>query len=255
MFHSPQPHPRQSRVQPPVRPGPGRLKTVDQASPHHRHFYTSSVMEYIVPKPRAEAFEAWYGRLRRAAQYHSGFLRADLSTPLDCDDGVMKYYSIIHFASPSQLDLWLASEVRQRFFKEGESFFLAYRFKSFTTGLEGWFSIQGGSRRSLGPPRWKQILSVVLGLYPTVILQGMAFSALGVMQGWPLPTAMLVNNLITSSLLTWVVMPRVSQLLRFWLRPAYSIPSRRVDWVGAGIVFILLISCVVLFNWLQKTDP
>ncbi|QQE63693.1 hypothetical protein GFS31_03620 [Leptolyngbya sp. BL0902] len=242
------------RVQQFARRELGRLKTAEETAPHHKHFYTSSVMEYIVPRPKAEAFEAWYGRLRQAAQYHSGFLRADLGTPLDCDDGVMKYYSIIHFASSSQLDLWLTSEVRQRFFKEGESLFLAYRFKSFTTGLEGWFSIQGGSSRSLGPPRWKQILSVVLGLYPTVILQGMAFSALGVMQGWPLPTAMLVNNLITSSLLTWVVMPRISRFLKFWLRPAYSFPSRRVDWVGAGIVLSLLIFYVVLFNWLQKLD-
>lgn len=223
-------------------------------SPHHKHFYTSSVMEYIVPEANTATFEDWYGRLRRVAQYHSGFLRADLCTPLNCDDGVIKYYSIIHFASPSQLDLWLTCDARQKLFKEGKTLFLAYRFKSFTTGLEGWFSLSGGSSGSLGPPRWKQILSVVLGLYPTVILQGMAFSALGMMQGWPLPTAMLVNNLITSSLLTWVVMPRVSRLLKFWLKPAYQLTSRQVDLVGAAIVLSLLMLCVVLFNWLQNLN-
>ncbi len=232
-----------------------RLQRQDaHVSPHHRHFYTSSVMEYIVPEARAVAFEDWYKRLRQAAQYYSGFLRADLCTPLNCDDGVIKYYSIIHFASPGQLELWVTSEVRQQLFREGEALFLAYRFKSFTTGLEGWFSLTGGSSGSLGPPRWKQILAVVLGLYPTVIVQGMVFAALGVMQGWPLPTAMLINNLITSSLLTWVVMPRVSRLLKFWLRPAYSLPSRQVDLVGAIIVLSLLIICVVLFNWLQNLN-
>ncbi|MEY3300123.1 MAG: hypothetical protein RLZZ597_3383 [Cyanobacteriota bacterium] len=225
-----------------------------RVSPHHRHFYTSSVMEYIVPETKAAAFENWYGRLQRVAQYHSGFLRADLCTPLNCDDGVIKYYSIIHFASPSQLELWLSSEVRHQFFKEGESLFLAYRFKSFTTGLEGWFSLHGGSSGSLGPPRWKQILSVVLGLYPTVMIQGMVFATLGVMQGWPLPTMMLVNNLITSALLTWFVMPRVSKFLRFWLRPAYSPTPRQIDLVGAAVVLSLLAACVVLFNWLQKLN-
>ncbi|MFH7245840.1 MAG: hypothetical protein ACHWZW_23670 [Spirulina sp.] len=222
--------------------------------PHHKHFYTSSVMEYIVPEAKAVAFENWYGRMRQVVRYHSGFLRADLCTPLNCDDGVIKYYSIIHFASSSQLDLWLSSETRHQFFKEGESLFLAYRFKSFTTGLEGWFSLHGGSSGSLGPPRWKQILSVVLGLYPTVMIQGMVFGALGIMQGWPLPTAMLVNNLITSTLLTWVVMPRVSKLLKFWLRPAYSLTPRHVDLVGAVVVLSLLAACVVLFNWLQKLN-
>lgn len=221
---------------------------------HHKHFYTSSVMEYIVPEANAGAFEAWYQRLRRVAQYHSGFLRADLCTPLNCDDGVIKYYSIIHFASPSQLELWLTCDVRQQLFQEGKTLFMAYRFKSFTTGLEGWFSLHGGSSGSLGPPRWKQILSVVLGLYPTVMLQGLFFSALGIMQGWPLPVAMLVNNLITSSLLTWVVMPRVSRLLKFWLRPAYKLTSRQSDLVGVAVVLSLLGTCVVLFNWLQKLN-
>jgi hypothetical protein len=65
---------------------------------------------------------------------------------------------------------------------------------------------------------------------------------------------MLINNLITSSLLTWVVMPRVSRLFKFWLRPAYSLPSRQVDLVGAIIVLSLLIICVVLFNWLQNLN-
>lgn len=233
-------------------PSPSAQEIADSVPPDHRHFYTSSVMEYIVPEDRAGAFEDWYGRLRRVAQYHSGFLRADLCTPLNCDNGVIKYYSIIHFASPSQLDLWLNCDARQQFFNEGKTLFLAYRFKSFTTGLEGWFSTSGGSSGSLGPPRWKQILSVVLGLYPTVMLQGMVFSALGIMQGWPLPTAMLVNNLITSSLLTWVVMPRVSRLLKFWLRPAYCLTSRQVDLVGGVVVLSLLMGCVVLLNWLEK---
>ncbi len=246
------PSPPRQRPRPPIPPNGRRI--ADHPSPHHKHFYTSSVMEYIVPEAKTGAFEAWYRRLRQVAQYHSGFLRADLCTPLNCDDGVVKYYSIIHFASPSQLDLWLNCEVRQRLFHEGKTLFLAYRFKSFSTGLEGWFSASMGSRGSLGPPRWKQLLSVVLGLYPTVILQGMAFSALGLMQGWPLPTSMLVNNLITSSLLTWVVMPRVSRLLKFWLRPAYSPTPRQIDLIGAAMVLSLLATGVVLFNWLQKLN-
>lgn len=223
--------------------------------PNHKHFYSSSVMEYIVPEENATQFEAWYGQVREVVQYYSGFLRADLCTPLNCHDGVVKYYSIVHFATPSQLDLWVSSEDRQRLFKAGEAFFLAYRFKSFTTGLEGWFSLGSGSGQSLGPPPWKQILAVVLGLYPVVMLQGIVFGALGVMQGWPWPTAVLVNNLITSSLLTWMVMPRVSAFLRFWLRPAYRLTPHRLDILGAGVVVSLLVICVILFNWLQTLAP
>ncbi|NUN64703.1 hypothetical protein HCU40_08055 [Pseudanabaena biceps] len=52
-------------------------------------------------------------------------------------------------------------------------------------------------------PRWKQILAVVLGLYPVVMIQAIAFSKLGIMQSWSLSNSMLVNNLITSTILSF----------------------------------------------------
>jgi uncharacterized protein len=224
---------------------------------NHRHFYSSSVMEYIVPVGLESAFQQWYTGVRQVAQNHEGFLRADLCTPLNCHDGVLKWYSIIHFASPKQLNQWLKSKERAQLFKQGQTVFLAYRFKSFSTGLEGWFSTQSGpsEQSGLGPPPWKQVLAVVLGLYPTIMVQGMIFAALGIMQNWPMPTALVVNNLITSSLLTWVVMPKVSRLLRFWLHPAYRLTTNQTNLLGTTVVLGLLGGLVILFNWLQTLIP
>lgn len=221
-----------------------------------QHFYSSSVMEYIVPEDMTTQFEEWYNRVRQVAQTYSGFLRADLCPPLDCQDGVIKCYSIIHFETPKQLNAWMTSKQRQQLFRQGQSIFLAYRFKSFSTGLEGWFSSHAGAaeQHGLGPPPWKQVLAVVLGLYPTLIVQGMVFAALGMMQSWPMPTALLVNNLITSSILTWVVMPRVSQFLGFWLRPAYRLTPLQVNLLGTIVVLSILVTLMVLFNLLQKLN-
>lgn len=228
---------------------------VSQGSPEE-HFYSTFIVEYIVPaEPEAEAlFRRWYDRLVVAASQFEGYTRADLCPPLSCDDGVVKWYSIVHFDTPQELNAWLKSSDRADLLEQGRDTFLAYRYKSFTTGLEGWFSNHAGGaeQHSLGPPPWKQVLAVVLGLYPTLMIQGIVFSALGIMQSWPMATSLVINNLITSSILTWAVMPRVSQMLSFWLRPAYRLTTLQTDLIGAGLVFAALGFMASVFTYLTS---
>lgn len=213
-------------------------------------FYSSVVLEYIVPKQQNEAFQHWYGALIRTAEAQAGFLRADPCPPLICVDDVVKWYSIIHFDTPAHLNQWLDSADWKTMLESGEELLKAYKFKSFTTGLEGWFA-SGASSGSLGPPSWKQILSVVLGLYPTIMVQSLLFSALGIMQAWPQAISLLINNLITSSALTWLVMPQVSRLLGFWLQPAYRNASLRINLIGTALVLTAFGMMVLFFHQIQ----
>lgn len=213
-------------------------------------FYSSLVTEYITPQGKDFTFKRWHDRLVNIAQNHPGFMRVDLCPPLRCKDPVVKWYSIIHFDSPEHLDDWVGSIERQQIVASGRQIFHAYRFKSFTTGLEGWFSNQwgGAERASLGSPAWKQILTVVVGLYPTVMLQSQLFSALGIFNSWSPASRMLVNNLITSSILSLVVMPFVSRKLHFWLQPTYLLSSRKNDLMGAFILITALGVMTILFD-------
>ncbi|PZO37777.1 MAG: hypothetical protein DCF19_18100 [Pseudanabaena frigida] len=219
-------------------------------------FYSSLVTEHIVPKGRDFAFKRWHNNLIKFAKRYDGFLRCDLCPPLRCKDPVVKWHDIIHFDSPEHLNAWIESNDRQRLVEAGQDIFYAYRFKSFTTGLEGWFSMQSGSseNRGLGPPRWKQILAVVLGLYPVVMIQAIAFSILKLMQSWSLASSMIVNNLITSTILSLLVMPFLSRHLRFWLQPAYLPISIKKNLIGTLIVVASLGLMVIVFNgalWLM----
>ncbi len=213
-------------------------------------FYSSVVLEYIVSNQQNEAFQQWYAALIRTAEAHSGFLRADPCPPLVCLDDVVKWYSIVHFDTPAHLNQWLDSDDWKTMLESGQEILTAHKFKSFTTGLEGWFA-SGASSGSLGPPRWKQILSVVLGLYPTIMIQSLIFSALGFMQAWPQAVSLPINNLITSSALTWLVMPQISHLLNFWLQPAYRNASTRSNLIGIALVLTAFGMMVLFFYQVQ----
>jgi uncharacterized protein len=221
------------------------MSTLDLQSDAIQH--TSLIFESIVPWEKSFAFRRWHANLRLAAQQFEGYIRTDLCPPVRARH--LKWYSIMHFEAPEHLEQWLKSDVREALLVEGKQFFETYQFKSFTTGLEGWFSRQTNSDQvGLGAPAWKQNLAVILGLYPTVMLQSLLFARLGIMQDWPFANSMLVNNIICSSILTWAVMPLVTRLMHFWLQPANHQVSLKGEFLGIVAVILPLIVMMIAFN-------
>lgn len=211
----------------------------------------SLVVEHTVAPGDGLAFRWWHSQLTRKAKQHKGHIRTDLCAPMKGPQPgqPMKWYSIVYFDSTERLNQWMKSSDREALVNSGRKTFFSYQFVSFSTGLEGWFSKRLGTEQlGFGPPAWKQNAAVILALYPTVVIQSLLFSTLGIMQSWALPNAMIVNNIITSSVLTWVVMPVVTKLLGFWLRPSYQPKKWKTDLLGAAVVAVALGLMILLFN-------
>ena len=213
------------------------MPDITEQSSDSQAFYSSLVVEHIVVKTQRAAFERWYDVLRKTASRHPGFVRLDLNLPLFCEDDVIKWYSIVHFDSPEHLNSWVNSTERKLVTERGQEIFRAYRFKSFATGLEGWFSqrTDGDESRRLGPPAWKQILSVVFGLYPIVMIRIRLFPRTGVVGDWSPSAAMLLATIVT-------------RLMGFWLYPAYLETKWKAEILGAIIMALGLIFMAGIFD-------
>jgi hypothetical protein len=65
------------------------------------------------------------------------------------------------------------------------------------------------------PPKWKMALATWLGVYPTITL--LLWALWPAMGDLPMALRALVLTAIMVPLLTWVVMPALTRLLRPWL--------------------------------------
>ena len=114
-----------------------------------------------------------------------------------------------------------------------------------SSGFDSWFI---KSNQSQVPADWKIGLTVVLGLYPIVMLITDFISPL--LSWMPFTASMLVGNIISVAVLQWCVMIWLNRSLSRWLMPRKKSASRDF-WVTVGI-FISLGLMVWVFTALGQ---
>ena len=166
-------------------------------------------------KPGREAdFEAWAHGIVAASRQFPGHLSASV---LD-DPSDREYHVLFSFADRKSLGAWLDSDERRRWLARVDELLEADQGPQQLTGLETWFKLPGSKVPTMKPPpRWKMWLVSMVAVYPLVL----AFQVLVVprMAGLPLPVRALMFPLVLLTLMTFVVMPVVTRVLRRWLGP------------------------------------
>jgi antibiotic biosynthesis monooxygenase (ABM) superfamily enzyme len=202
----------------------------------------SSVIVHRVPPESTDAFLDWEAGITEAAKAFPGYRGTDLYPP--AADGPGDWVVIVHFDADEGLRRWIESPVRAEWEAKLPGGLGDFRLRTLPAGFGPWFAAQL-DQPGAPPASWKIALTVLLGLYPTVMLLGFAIGP----SLAPLGKAgsMLVGNLLSVTILQWAVMPVLQRVLRPWLNPgAESGRAREAAWLS--LILIVLAVQVTVFR-------
>ncbi|CAM2877086.1 antibiotic biosynthesis monooxygenase [Prescottella defluvii] len=193
---------------------------------------------------REPEFLAWQQRITQAESRFPGFRGSELHAPIP---GIQDEWTILFtFGSQADLDRWLGSPDRAALLAEGRAF-RDFSLRTVPNPYGSWFPSTAGAATQV--PSWKTALSVLVGLYPLVVVLTITIDE--VWPRAPLWLSLLIGNIASVSLLTWVVMPIVTRALRFWLEPG-TVTDRRVDTLGV-VVSVGFLALAAIAFWLLTT--
>jgi antibiotic biosynthesis monooxygenase (ABM) superfamily enzyme len=186
---------------------------------------TTSTVKVIEPvtvvvsrrvKPGREAdYEAWIKGVTDAALTFPGHLGATVFRPSKPGE---PYVLVYKFDSGATLDAWTTSETRAAFIERALEMTTETTVEQLS-GLETWFTLPGqGGGAIIPPPRWKMAILTATMVFSVGQILGPILHH--VLDGHlPVTAINAVSISIMVVLLTWVIMPNMTKLLRPWLYP------------------------------------
>jgi uncharacterized protein len=203
----------------------------------------STVVVQRVPADRVQRFLECQQGLTDAVEGFAGYCGTELYPP--ADDRNLEWVSVIHFDDHESLKRWLNSPVRGDWIKKLRDEIGDFQLKTLPTGFGAWFAGLETGPEGEPPPSWKMAMTVLLGLYPTVmvlaLLIGRYLSPLG------LALAMLIANTLSVAATQWVVIPPLMNALGPWLR-ANTPDKRALSIGGLVLIWLLLGGLAALFD-------
>ncbi|MGE5492777.1 MAG: antibiotic biosynthesis monooxygenase [Actinomycetota bacterium] len=172
------------------------------------------IMRVASRRPRpgcGPAYEALVRGMFSEVRRFPGFQGAELIPPVAAEGD---YQVVLKFSTEKEMAAWDDSEARRQWHArlatvaEGKP---EYRL---LTGLEAWFTPPLVEARRV-PPRGRMALVSWLGIFPTVLFLQLAL--LPVLAPLPLVLRVGIFTALVVLIMTWGVMPRLTQWLRPWL--------------------------------------
>ncbi|QEH39031.1 hypothetical protein OJF2_76430 [Aquisphaera giovannonii] len=192
---------------------------------------SAAVAVQRVPPSARDAFLEWQREASRVAEGFAGYQGTDLFPPASGPGD--EWVVVMRFDDEESLARWLDSPERGRLVEALRAKVGDFELRTVGDGFGPWFARRGRPEES-EPASWKMALTVLLALYPTVmlltILVGPLTSPLG------LAGSMLIGNALSVSILQWVVMPRLTAGLAPWLR------GGRTSWRVAPLLIVVTLA-------------
>jgi antibiotic biosynthesis monooxygenase (ABM) superfamily enzyme len=172
---------------------------------------TTSVTRRVKPGHEAE-YEPFLEGIISAASQFPGYLGVEVFRPEGATAG--EYRTVYRFDNAEHLRAWLNSDERAAWLERAEPHAIGPTRTSFVTGLESWFTLPG---RPAPPPPYKMAFLTWITIFP--LITGVVVTTGPLLEGLPLVLRLAITTAAIVPLMTWVVMPRVTRLLRRWLYP------------------------------------
>ncbi len=203
----------------------------------------SAVVVQQVPAALADWFMEWQSGVNGAAEGFTGYTGTEVYPPGDSQRD--EWVVVIHFDDEKSLQGWLDSSVRAQWVEKLKAQVGDFELKALPGGFGSWFAGLTQGSEQTPPPSWKMALTVLLGLYPTVMV--LTLFPGPYMQPLGLALAMLIGNALSVSILQWAVMPVLNSLLTPWLK-ANAEKQRALSVGGLFLILVLLAGLALLFR-------
>ncbi|MBL1173963.1 antibiotic biosynthesis monooxygenase [Pantanalinema sp. GBBB05] len=182
------------------------------------------VISEVVKPDCIHEYEGWVKQVNHAAQQFPGFRGVEVIRPRDRTHP--EYVVIVKFDHYEQLKAWLTSAVYQRWVENVQHLFVSRSSQQLPDGLELWFTLPANTTQELPQPAYyKKVVLGVLGVYPLILLADALLKP--VVKDLPPLLALLLSVTLVSALLTYPVLPWLTQVLNFWLYPQAASLQRR----------------------------
>lgn len=207
-----------------------------------------TVFLHLRPRPgREREYARWQEGINAAAAQYPGFQEARVFPPQPPYQP--EWGTVYAFDNSAHLRAWLESDTRREWLERGKPLFDQTSEQHLAGGFGAWFTPAHGGRLAL-PPGWKQVMAVLLVLYPMVMVLG-ATVEVPLRRLYPKPIWMFATNVLSAILLQYVLMNLVNWGLRSWLVPD-SAKRARIDVIGVVVVlacYVLLIGVFLAVHW------
>jgi uncharacterized protein len=170
------------------------------------------IITHIIKEGKEKRYEDWLAGILGAVSSCPGYLGREIFRPAQ---GTRKYTSIVRFDSQDHLYAWANSDTRQSFISRVGDLLEKGDLHEIRTGIDFWFTPEG-----VRPPRsWKQFLLTLSAVYPLSLIIPHLLSPLFSVApslGHQLIEGLLMASILTG-LLTFVIMPHYTRLVKRWL--------------------------------------
>ena len=171
---------------------------------------TVTVARRIAPGREAD-FEAFSRHALAAAAEWPGFLGGGMLRPPPGGD---EYHIVYRFSDAGTQRAWEESDRRAAIMAEGDELMETVGVWR-VQGLHDWFSLPGRSRP--GAPKWKLAVVAFVAVVPMSL--AMTLWIVPALEFLSLVPRTLVTSAIFAGYMTWLAVPRLSELVHAWLYP------------------------------------